>query len=304
MEVNKATIVRTLLGSGFELMGTTRQPSFLAFHTRRQDEFGAEQRYLFAYSGEQKLSSAELSGLQHVATNENASLIVIGDAGQTESKARVFSPEDFVARLGGAVYSFLPLEPEYPQQLLTLGFNELPPGLSGKADGLFEIYVHAGLEFLLQEKVVRYGQDRLFETVPDGLVLGRRSILLLYDCKAAQDGYDIKRETIRQFADYVKAFHERYENYVGRLHSFLVVSGFFQSPDTLTSRSDELYAECQVRLVFLSADEMGKIVAMLAERPAYRRSLDWRNIFSATVIKADKVKENLQARSRDKVIQQ
>jgi hypothetical protein len=274
----------------------------MTFHGKRRDEFGAEHRYIFAFSGEQKLSRTELNGVRHIATKEGASLVIIGDADRTGEPTCIFSPQDFVARLGGAVYSFLPLESEYPPQLATLGRNELPPGVTGKADDLFEVFVHAGLEFLLQEKVVRYGQDRLFETIPDGLVLGRRSVLVLYDCKAARNGYDISRDSIRQFADYVKSFHARYEQYVGRLHAFLVISGFFQSPDTLQARSDELYAECQVRLVFLSADEMGEIVAMLAAHPAYRRSLDWRSIFSATVIKANKVNENLQARLRDKVI--
>jgi len=302
-EITPATIVKTLVSSGFELIRATRKPSFLAFQTRRIDEFGSEQRHLFAYSGEQKLSSADVSGLHHIANQDNAALIVIGAAESESKDICQISSQQFLARLGGAVYSFLPLEPEYPQQLSKLGQNELPDGLSGKADDLFEMYVHAGLEFLLQEKVVRYGQERRFESVADGLVSGRRSILALYDCKAAKDGYDINRDSIRQFADYINDFHRRYAEYIGRLHAFLVVSGSFQSPETLASRSDELYAECQVRLVFLYADEMGKIVELLADRPAFRRSLDWRKIFSSTLIQAVAVEKNLGARDRDKVIQ-
>lgn len=68
-------------------------------------------------------------------------MVVIGDAESDGEHICVLSPQDFVARLGGSVYSFLPLEPEYPEQLLALGKNQLPEGLIGKADDLFEIYM-------------------------------------------------------------------------------------------------------------------------------------------------------------------
>ena len=302
MEVKTPTIVRTLIGSGFQIAKSVRKPSYLVFHAYRRDEFGVRWHYLFAYSGSRKLSEGDLAGLRSIASTEGASLIVIGEAGGVNDQVPTLSPEDFTARLGGAIPSFLPLEPGYADQLKKLGRNELPPGLAGQADNLFEAYVHAGLEFLLQERVVRYGQDRRFEVVPDGLVMGQGPFILLYDCKAAKKGYHISRDSIRQFADYVKSFHQRYEKYTGRLHAFLLISGEFQSEGTLEARSRELYAECKVPLVFLAAGEMGKIVTMMADRPAYRQSIDWQSIFSESVIRADEVDKYLQARTRDKII--
>jgi hypothetical protein len=149
---------------------------------------------------------------------------------------------------------------------------------------------------------VRYGQDRRFETLPDGVVLGGESLILLYDCKAAKEGYDVSRATIRQFADYVRSFHRRYEAYMGRVHAFLVISGYFQSPGTFDDRSRDLIAECQVPLVFLTAEDMGKIIGMLVKRPAFRQSLEWKRIFSGGVMHASDVRKNLQARIRDRVI--
>lgn len=138
--------------------------------------------------------------------------------------------------------------------------------------------------------------------MPDGLVLGRDSLHLLYDCKAAKDGYEISRTSIRQFADYVNNFHSRYEGYVGKLHAFLVISGKFKSDETLEGRSRELYAECKVPLVFLTAIELGKIIALFADRPVLRQCVDWRVIFSNVSVSVASVESNIRAREKDKVI--
>jgi hypothetical protein len=303
MEIATSTIVRTLVGSGFEVTNVARKPSCLVFHARRRDELGVNTNYLLAFSGENRLSQTDIDGLRAAAQYHSASLVVVGDAHDSGAgDLSVISPEDFIQRLGGAVSSYLPLEPSYSEHLATLGHNELPEGFEGSADDLFEEYVHVGLQFLLQKRVVRYGQDRRFEALPDGVVLSSEQLLLLYDCKAAAEGYDVSRNSIRQFADYVRGFHRRYERYIGRVHAFLVISGFFQSPDTLDERSRDLVAECQVPLAFLTAEEMGKIIQMLVKRPAYRQSLEWRRIFSGGVVRSADVRRNLQARIRDGVI--
>lgn len=166
----------------------------------------------------------------------------------------------------------------------------------------FEEYVHAGLQFILQDRVVRYGQERLFESVPDGLVAGNRSPLMIYDAKAAMDAYAISATSIRQFADYVRTFHRRYESLTGKLHAFLLVSGHFATEASIEDRSAQLFADCGVPLRTLRAEEMAKIVALFAERPSFPRAIDWRTIFSKTVITAASVEANLEARTRDGVI--
>jgi hypothetical protein len=302
MERSLSTIVNTLIGSGFQLVNVTSKPSYLLFRVYRTDEFGIRQRYVFAYSGDSTLKAPAIAGLRKVAANDTAPLVIIGTAEKSDPTIPILTLDQFVGQMGGTVPTFLPLEPDYPAQLTELAFNKKPSGLIGKADDLFEAYVHAGLQFLLQRKVIRYGQDRLFETVPDGLVLSRNSVQLLYDCKAYKKGYPLSRDAIRQFADYVRSFHQRYESYIGRLHAFLVISGKFQSDATLDTRSQELYSECQVPLVFMSAATLGDIVTLFANAPRYRSTIDWKVVFSATTIEVRTLKAQLSARKKDKVI--
>src|SRR5947208_5808548 len=111
MEITNAVIVRTLLGSGFEVTDSIRQPSFIAFRAYRHDEFGAKWEYLFAFSGESRLSIPDIMGLRKIASKDNASLVVIGAAERLEEPPLIVPIDDFIARLGGSVSSFLPLEP-------------------------------------------------------------------------------------------------------------------------------------------------------------------------------------------------
>lgn len=297
-----STIIRTLVGSGFQLDNVSSKPSHLVLRAYRTDEFGIRWRYVIAYTGGNTLSGPAIAGLRKVASNDKASLVIIGTTRETHAEIPVISLNDFVGRMGGSIPSFLPLESEYAAHLSSLGLNKRPSGITGRTDDLFEAYVHAGLQFILQRKVIRYGQERLFEVVPDGLVFGRDSLQLLYDCKAYAKGYPISRDSIRQFADYVRNFHSRYERYVGRLHAFLVISGKFKSEGTLEERARELYSECQVPLVFMSADTMGNIVSLLASAPVFRQSIDWKIIFSATIVNVAAVKKDLAARRKDGVI--
>jgi hypothetical protein len=204
--------------------------------------------------------------------------------------------------LGGEVSSVLPLEAEYGRNLMTLAKNTLPTGMNGTPDDLFEAYVHAGFQFLLRGRVIRYGQNRRFEAVPDGLVLSKNAPLMLYDTKAAKEPFKITRTSIRQFADYIRQFHNRYEDFVGRVHAFLVVSNRFQSRAALMIRSNELYGDCGVPLICVTANSIAEMVSMFADRPVYRSVVDWKNIFVSPILKVDEVKKIVRARKRDLVV--
>jgi hypothetical protein len=248
------------------------------------------------------ISQDDLAALERAAQYERSALVVVGAATASDPVVPILSVHEFLGRLGGPVPALIPLEREYPERLRVLGHNALPSGLAGKADTIFEQYVHAGLQFILQDRVLRYGQDRLFEALPDGLVAGHRSPLMLYDAKAAKYGYDVTVNSIRQFADYVRKFHSRYETFTGRLYAFLLISGDFAAEGTLEERSAQLFSECGVPLRTVTSEEMSKIVALFAERPSYRQAVDWKNVFSKTVITEAVVEENLKARIQDGVI--
>jgi len=298
------TVVRTLLSVGFQIVTTEHKPSYIGIVASRVDEFGVPNRYLFACVAlDRALPEEDVVVLQKLADHHKAALVVIGTVATARRDLGVMTVEELLGRLGGPVSALLPLELGYPKALAILGHNSLPPGVAGKPDTLFEEYVHAGLQFILQDRVVRYGQERLFEAVPDGLVAGSRSPLMIYDAKASKDGYDVTANSIRQFADYVRTFHRRYESFTGKLYAFLLVSGHFETKGTLEDRSAQLFADCEVPLRTLASEEMSKIVALFAERPTYRLAIDWRAIFSKTIITAASVEANLEARGRDRVIQ-
>jgi hypothetical protein len=296
------TVVRTLMGAGFTLINTVRKPSYLAFTVRRFDEFAVENRYLIVYPEGLALTDSDADALVKVGRFERAAVVLLGEVERERRDIATLRIGKFLARLGGPVTALLPLDSAYPEHLQILGHNTLPDGLTGEADDRFEEYVHAGLQFLLHERVIRYGQERLFEIVPDGFVFGRSAPLMLYDAKAATNGYDVSRQSLRQFADYVRRFHAQYEQYTGRLHCFILVSGHFNSDETLQERSNQLYAECNVPLCFLTACEMAEIVKLMADRPSFRQAIDWRAIFANHLVLASAVGEQLAARLRDGVI--
>jgi hypothetical protein len=76
-------------------------------------------------------------------------------------------------------------------------------GVSGRPDVLFEEYTHVALQFLLADRVIRYGQERRGEAVPDGIAFAQGQAILPYDAKAYAGGYEVSRDSVRQFGDYV-----------------------------------------------------------------------------------------------------
>jgi len=55
----------------------------------------------------------------------------------------------FINLFGGPVLSMNPLEPGFVDHLNTLAYNQLPNGIQGQPDDLFEAYVRSALEFIL-----------------------------------------------------------------------------------------------------------------------------------------------------------
>jgi hypothetical protein len=150
---------------------------------------------------------------------------------------------------------------------------------------------------------VRYGQERLFEARPDGLVLPSQGFYALYDAKAYADGYPVTQEGLRQFGSYVKDFSRRYDAYLQRLNSFLVVSGkFAQGDKALNERSKEFIADYRVPLSFMTADALGKIIEILSETPVVRRAVNWSRVFSDAVVRPSLVRSEVGTVSRDKTI--
>jgi hypothetical protein len=292
-------VVRTLLSGGFLLDRVERTPSYSLLVARRLDEFGVAHRYCFAVF-EDDFSPSQVDTVRIEAKHYGAEPVLVG-----EGIAEVPSLEwnRFMSLFGGPILSLKPFEPQFREHLHELGHNRLPEGLEGKADDLFEVYVREALEFVLGERVVRYGQERHFETRPDGLVLPSQDFYALYDAKAYGKGYEVTQNSLRQFGSYVRDFSKRYSTYLKRLNSFLVVSGrFVQGDEALDQRSKEFIAAHGVPLSFLTSDKLGEMIEILSETPVVRRAIDWSRVFSDPVAQASRVRSEVGMVLRDKTV--
>jgi hypothetical protein len=293
--------VRTLLSGGFLLDRVEREPGYALLVARRLDEFRVAHRYCFAVF-EEEFSSSQVETVKIEAKHYGAEPVLVG-----EGIADVPSLEwdRFISLFGGPILSLKPFEPQFREHLRELGHNRLPDGLEGKPDDLFEVYVREALEFVLGERVVRYGQERRFEARPDGLVLPSQDFYALYDAKAYGKGYDVTQTSLRQFGSYVKDFSKRYNTYLQMLNSFLVVSGkFVQGEKALDQRSKEFIADHNVPLSFLTADTLGEMIEILSETPVVRRAIKWSRVFSDSVVQASRVRAEVDTVLRDETVGQ
>jgi hypothetical protein len=267
---------------------------------RRHDEFGALHHYAFAIADDRPLTDVDIAAAGISANHDEARLVIVGE---TEAAVPAVSWDRFINLFGGPIHSTSPLDPDFRSQLAELAYNRLPQGLVGRADDLFELYVRTGLEFVLGGRVIRYGQDRRFEARPDGLALPRDRFRALYDAKAYENGYPVSAEGIRQFRSYVNDFEQRYSAYLPRLNSFIVVSGSFTQSDTaLRERFHEFVADPGIPLAFLKASVLAEIIELVADAPATRQSIDWARVFATPVVDSSRVRSEIEAIRRDRII--
>ena len=295
------TMLLTLLGNGFVLDTVRSEPTYTLFECHRLDEFAVPVRYDFILCGD-KLPVGAAKAIARGAATKNACPVVICEQEEVPGISIKLPWEVFEARLGGPIKSWLPLTEDFAADLDLLGHNRPISKREGAPNELFEEYVHVALQFLLWNRVIRYGKDRRGEAVPDGVGLGDQFILL-YDAKAYSDGYSVTLDSVRQFESYVEDFNRRYAQYMLRVHAFLVVSGEFQGSElALESKADEMYSRCSTRLAYMTAKDLGGITKMLAEQPQLRGALDWRRVFSSTFITAGQVEREARGAGADRVI--
>lgn len=288
-----------MLSGGFVLNKVQREPGYALLLARRLDEFGVAHCYCFAVF-EDEFGPAQIEAIKIAAKYHGAAPVLVGEG---VADLPTLEWNGFISLFGGPIFSLKPFEPQFREHLHELGHNRLPEGLKGKADDLFEVYVREALEFVLGERVVRYGQERLFEARPDGLVLPSQGFYALYDAKAYGDGYPVTQDSLRQFGSYVKDFSKRYGTYLQRLNSFLVISGeFTQGDKALDSRSRDFMAENQVPLSFMTTDTLGEIIEVLAETPVIRRAVNWSRVFSDSVVRPSLVRSEIGLVLRDKTV--
>src|SRR5262249_52968181 len=153
-----------------------------------------------------------------------------------------YTRDEFFGFFGGIINTGLILIPNLPQILDQLGHNKLPNGLTGDPDDLQELYVKECLQFIMESPTRRYGIDRCFESLPDGVVLSKEGFMLLFDSKSYSKGFSFEADDIKRFKSYVEDFRHRYSGLFGNILSFVVVTGEFKdSAGAIAGRSNELY---------------------------------------------------------------
>ncbi len=270
-----------------------------SFDCSRFDEFGVSSSYRIILSDGQ-LSDTSLTAIKRDALHSATRLIFVGSE---SDDTPWFTFDDFIARCSGEIKSWLPLQADYAENLVELGRNRLPVGLDGSPDSLYEEHVGLGLQYLLGRRVWRYGSERRFQPVPDSLAITRGDKMLLYDAKAYSDGFEVDVAAMRQFAEYVKTFHQRYERLVGRVHAFVVVSTSFRnSQQSKVSRREALYAECGVPLTFLKSEDLVESINLFRSKSFRRSMVIWGAVFSPLNVKASTIQQQLTSINQDGLV--
>ena len=282
-----STFVRTLLVSGFELNNVERFRNHAVVTAHRIDELKAQTNYAFLLADEPGADVVE----PFLRDAEGAaSPIVVGQLAAPPDGVSVWKPKEFYKALGGRVHEIVHRD-DITTVLNELGHNRLPASERGSPEDLLEEYAKQCIQFATGERSRRYGQDRSGEKVPDGIVLG--DAVLLFDGKAYGGGYSISADDVRRFADYVTDFNGRYQEYIGRVFAFCIVTGSFNQDDqNLQDKRDEFYARCETQLCCLEASTLGEITLLLRANYAARAAINWRSIFSRLKVrKADVIRE-------------
>lgn len=293
-----ATALRTLLVSGYIVTNVDRisqRAALLSVH--RRDRLGGIAASTILLAGAPSNNICEM--LRRTAEQTRSQPLAVTDAKVANLPA--MKPEKFFELLGGEIRSDRLVREDLPAILCQLGHNKLPAGFSGTPENLLEDYVKEGLEFILESRGWRYGQDRLFESVPDGLVLGKLN--LYFDGKAYEKGYHPSADDIKRFAGYVNDFNERYAAAVGRIHSFLVVSGSFTAKkEALEKKATDFYARCGTQLCHVEAEEFGQIVTDVRLKCFNRSAIKWVNVFSRLRIDRSSITSELRRIAKDKIV--
>jgi len=295
-------LIITLIINGYHLkdyIRVSKDYNIIVFY--KYDSFGAEIWYSVLLS-EKTPSTGVLETLRRTATRNKSKPFIICET-ELNLEYDSYTFDEFYEKIGGVVNIGLVLNPNLSKIMIELGHNILPNGLEGKPDDLLEIYSKECFQFLFKTPVRRYGKDRSFESLPDGIVLGNNSTAFLFDSKAYKDGFDFSSDDINRFEKYVNDFKTRY----GRLFeikSFLIISGEFNDSDkSIQNRSFELMSRVQVPISCISSGDLAKMVITILNNSSFQQSINWNRIFVNPVIKLSNLTTQINKLKKDKIIE-
>lgn len=299
--IDFGNIISTLITNGFHISKVERlSGNNQIINTYKFDKLGAAVRYSILFSDNSGTDNI-IKYLKGVSKRYKSRPIIVSDIISTPD-LKIFTKDEFFNTLGGYVNTGLILIPNLEEVLDILGHNNLPIGLSGKPDDLHEIYIAECLQFIMSSPTKRYGIDRLFESLPDGIVLGKDKYMILLDSKAYSKGFEFSADDIKRFASYILDFNQRYSQFFGSIFTFVVVTGKFNdSVQSIENKSDELYKLVNCKLTCIQSKELGQIVELIKTKPELRLSLNWKNIFTETIIEKRHVQREITRVEKDKI---
>lgn len=296
-----SNIVSTLVINGFHINHVDRlSPDNPIINAYRYDKLGAEIRYSILFSSD-KSETPILEVLEKIAKNYSSKAVLVSDH-LSKSELTVYKTKQFFDFFGGIVNTGLILIPNLSDILNELGHNRLPYGLTGDPEDLLELYASECFQFIFESPTRRYGSDRLFEKLPDGVILCKGRFMILFDSKAYKDGFDIKSDDINRFTFYINDFNSRYGNDFGNIFSIVVVSGHFNDTvESISNRSSELYQQCNCKISCINSKELGDIVQIAKSHPDLRGSINWKSVFANLIIETKFVEKEIKRIQKDKL---
>lgn len=298
-----SNLICTLTINGFHLGKVERlSPDNVILNCHKFDKLGGTANYILLLSDD-KTESSSCDTLAKMASHDKKAKAILINNCFESTRFDTHTKEKFFEFLGGMVNTGLILIPNLPDILDQLGHNKVPTGLAGRADDLHELYIKECLQFVMNSPVRRYGIDRAFQKLPDGVVLGKDRILIPIDSKAYTSGYGISADDIKRYAFYCNDFRQRYSNDFGPVYSFLVVTGsLLDSEEAIANRSSELYNECGVKLNCVESKVLGLIVEALKNEPQFKSALNWKNVFLNPKIELKQFNKELDRIKKDKIL--
>jgi hypothetical protein len=300
-----ANVVRTLLINGYGIDSFDGpSPRVWILHVRKIDNLGAESKAVLVFA--EDISDALLQRVQSEASRYGGVAIAITapSTQDNDGSLRRYTLPEFFNLLGGEIAVDRVFRSDLEAIMKDLGHNQKPEGFVGAPDDLLEDYTKDCLQFLLECPVRRYGQERRFEKLPDGLALARDGFNLFFDAKAYGEVFHPSADDIRRFGSYTKRFNQSYGQYVGPISIFVAVSGTFSSDGkAITQKSNDLFSECQTQLAFVESTDLARMVNLVRPVALVRGAVNWRNIIQPGRVNIARLEDELAKITKDGVIQ-
>ncbi|MCX6992869.1 MAG: hypothetical protein NT011_06970 [Kiritimatiellaeota bacterium] len=299
-----ASVLRSLFADGWHLESVRRETRKAAhLCAKKYDLFGCQSKYLLFIASESQPQNVLKSFRSEASRQQRFPLTILYDNGKTCESSQTYTLNDFLEKLGGSIDTNRIMRPDIANLLKTIGHNQPYDSLIGEPQDLLEEYTKDCLQYILGQRARRFGSDRLFESLPDGVAFGRNKLSIYFDAKAYSDGYKLKSDDILRFASYVDDYNKRYAKYLGPIFAFVVTSGTFKmTARSMNNKAGMLYAKCMTQLTFVESEELGCIVNMLMQKQRLLTTLDWASILSHRVLEMKLVQKDLERVRKDGLI--